>query len=253
MHCIKINPHVCTVMISLLGAVSTSMGDAAEAPVPSVYAPIQDVENQIEYFLKRIEKDLDEESSYDEDRRSRVEKNASTLAVLAFVLANHDESSASKAAAPALLDAAQKLSHMAGEHTKAKAAYREVQAARSVDEDVQGVDWKPVADLSVLMQQVPIVNNDLRRGVRGRRFKRLEDRNAGLAATLAALAQVSAFYTDYCSGAEDEAAWREICNDMRDSAAQVNTAVRDKDQGAAQQALDRLVKSCDRCHHRFRD
>ena len=103
------------------------------------------------------------------------------------------------------------------------------------------------------MRQVPINNNSLRRGVGGRRFKRSIERNAGYAATLAAIAQASMIDTMYCADEQDEAAWIQICAEMRDSAAEVNAAVRQNDQPRAKTALVGLVKTCDKCHDVFRD
>ena len=113
--------------------------------------------------------------------------------------------------------------------------------------------WEPIADLSQLMKQVPIVNNKLRRGVNGRRFRRSRDATAGHAATLAALAQASLLDTTYCSDEDDEKKWQEICAEMRDAAYSVNQYVRKGDQAAAKKGLARLVETCDACHHSFRD
>ena len=237
-------------------AIALSSDLFAEGPSdvrPSAYAPINDLENQVRYFLERIDKALSDESSYDEDRRGRVEKDASTLAVIGLVLTLHDKSNESPTSAPALLEAAQELADAAGDFSDARMALTKLKEATTARRDAGQIEWEPVADLAVLMQQVPIVNNSLRRVVNGRRFERSVDRAAGLAATLAALAHVSSFDTDYCNGEDDERHWREICSEMRDSAARVNTAVRAVDQEAAKLGLAELVQSCDKCHHRFRD
>ena len=205
----------------------------------------------MDYFTKQIEKDLSDPAEYGEARQGRVEKNASTLAVLALVLANHDKDSPSKLGAAGMLEAAQLLAGNAGKHEPAVQHFKAFHQARS-SQGGEPVSWEPVADLSVLMKQVPIVNNNLRRGVGGRRFKRSIDRAAGLSATLAALAQASAIDTQYCSDEEEESLWYAICGEMRDSAASVNAAVRNEDQAGAKAALAKLVTSCDKCHHRFR-
>jgi len=220
---------------------------------PSAYAPVNDLKSQVQYFLRRIDKVLADEFGYDKDRQAQVEKDASTLAVIGLVLTLHDESNDSRSSAPALLEAAQELADASGDIGDARAALANAKVTTTASRDAGKIEWEPVADLAILMQQVPIINNSLRRVVNGRRFKRSVDRAAGLAATLAALAHVSAFDTDYCDGKDEERIWREICNGMRDSAARVNTAVRAVDQKAAQRGLEQLVESCDKCHHRFRD
>ena len=227
------------------------LGQRPTESVPSEYAPIQDIENQLDYFTTQIKKDLEDPADYSEDRHGRVEKNASTLAVLALVLANHDEDSPSKPGAAEMLKAAQLLAENAGKHEPATRLFESFQQARSAKSE-DSVSWEPVADLSVLMKQIPIVNNSLRRGVSGRRFKKSLNRTAGLSATLAALAQASAIDSQYCSDEEEEGLWYSICSEMRDSAASVNAAVRNKDQAGAKAALARLVTSCDKCHDQFR-
>ena len=226
--------------------------DSSDSP-PSAFAPLGDLENQVDYFLQRIDKALEEESDYDDDRRKLVERDASTLAVIAFLITQHDQTGASTFKAPALLEGAQNLAESARDFAEAQAALLQVKEATAADEDTEPIEGDSVADLTVLMQQIPIVNNNLRRSVNGRRFKRSVDRAAGLAATLAALAHVSALDTSYCESEEDEELWRAICDQMRDSAAHVNIAVRAIDQTAARRGLDQLVETCDECHHRFRD
>ena len=112
---------------------------------------------------------------------------------------------------------------------------------------------EPVADLAMLMQQVPIVNASLRKGVNGRRFSRDAKRSAGRAVTLAVIAQASMMDTTYCGDEEDEKAWKKICADMRDACAEVYKAMLDKDQKRAKAANAKVVETCDACHHKFRD
>ena len=218
---------------------------------PSAFAPAKDLEQQITYFVKRLDKQLADEADYNEDRQINVERDASTLAVIAVVLANHDQPGELKASA--LLSSAQSLVEAAGDYAEAIQSLQALKDALAVKEDSASVDWESSGvDLSVLMKQVPIVNNTLRRGVSGRRFKRSADRSAGLAATLAALAHVSAFDDAYCGDEEDELMWRQFCMEMRDSSARANQAIQELDQKAAMNALDEIVESCDRCHEKFR-
>lgn len=243
----------CLLLIAVLSLAGQCLAGELDAPPPSTFAPIGDIDNQIKYFTNRIEKNLDGAAEYDEDRRGSVEKDASTLAVLAWVLTNHDSDGKSKANAQQMLTAAQALVDTTSSHAEATDAFHELRSAQSATESIETTPSEPVADLAVLMQQVPIVNNSLRRGVNGRRFKRSLDRTAGLATTLAALAQISSLDTAYCADGEDVRIWREICAEMRDAASRVNRAVRDVDQQTAKESLDELVESCDKCHHRFRD
>jgi cytochrome c556 len=101
------------------------------------------------------------------------------------------------------------------------------------------------------MKQVPIVNNNLRRNVEGRRFERSTDKNLGYAATLAAIAQAASFDTAYCADEADEAKWRELSAALRDATAQVAIQVRKGDQEAAVKALGAVETSCMACHTAF--
>ena len=67
------------------------------------------------------------------------------------------------------------------------------QAAAAGGKPAAEVAWQTVAPLDALMQQVPIVNNSLRRGLDPNRFKRQQKQTAGQAATLAAIAQAASF------------------------------------------------------------
>lgn len=234
-------------------AASFGTEDATSTVPVSSYAPREDIDHQIDYFTKRIENDLKNENEYDPDRQRRVEQDASTLAVLCLMLVHHDQSGKLHQPAVALLEASQHLSETAGTYDEARAALAAFREIPNVPQDDAGITSAPVAELSVLMKQVPIVNNGLRRGVSGRRFEKSMKKNAGLAATLAALAQASAWNTLYCDNEEEEVLWCQMCEELRDSAAEVNTAVRALDQAAAKHAMKRVVVSCDRCHHRFRD
>lgn len=226
--------------------------DEAGSPKPSQYAPIQDVVAQIEAFLQQLGTDLSAEADYGDDQKSRVAKDANTLIVLAQILATHNEKHDRQKSAAPLLSASQGLANSTEKFADAKSALEKVNAAWKSDSGGE-VKREPVANLQLLMKQVPIVNNKLRSGVSGRRFDRTIDQNAGLATTLAAIAEASSVDTDYCTGKDEEARWAKICAEMRDAAASINAAVRKKDQKAATAGLERLVKTCDDCHHDFRD
>ena len=233
---------------------TASSADAPSADAkPSAYAPAKDLLDQVKFFVAQIEEDLSDADDYTEYKQDRVAKDASTLAVLALVLGMHDEDNPVKKSASSAISAAEDLAASSGDHGEAKAALAKVKKALEPADEGADLKWKSVGDLAQLMKQVPIVNNNLRRGVTGRRFDRTIDRNAGYSATLAAIAQATANDTIYCSDKEDEAEWTKISHSMRDAAAEVNAAVRRGDQEAATAALARVVLTCDECHHRFRD
>ena len=232
---------------------TTAFTADAPATKPSTYAPAKDLISQLEFFLDRIEQDLEDPDEYIDEQQKRVAMDASTVAALAAVLGIHDEEHALKAGAPALVQHAKGVAKNAKDHAAAKAEFDKAKQALEVTSGGGMVKLAGAADLAQLMKQVPIVNNSLRSGVTGTRFDRLKDKSAATAATLAAIAEVSAHDDSYCVEDGDLAKWQKICFEMRDASVAVANATRAGDQETAKKHLDRLVKTCDDCHHAFRD
>ena len=240
-------------ILFFLGASATLVAtESATSPAVSQYAPLADLQAQAKFFMDRIETDLADEAAYGEDQQGRVGKDASTLAAIGLLLGQHDKDHPGKASARLLIESSASLAEEATDYAAAKEAFAQVKQAIESKVQAEPVEWEPVGNLLYLMQQVPIVNNALRRSVTGRRFKREIDKSAGYAATLAAISQASMYDTDYCSDEEDEKKWRKICADMRDAAADVNRAVRAGDQETAKIGLAKLAETCDACHDDFR-
>lgn len=221
---------------------------------PSTYAPAKDLESQVQFFLDRIKDDLEDESKYDETRIKRVKRDANTLAVLALVLSKHDETNRFQAPAGTLLESALGLAEKSPKYAEAKSAYDKLTEATTAQGASVALTWKSVGDIAELMNQVPTLNTALRGVVRSEdRFSKSSDKAAGLAATLAAIAQVSVFDESYCTDQADRADWIELCGLMRDAAYDVNQAVRRGDQDAAIEGLKPLARTCDDCHEQFKD
>lgn len=251
----RIRTSICLALAVMAVAWSNLIAEPkTESPLkPSAYAPAKDLVGQFDYFFNRIEEDLADAEEFEKEQQQRIARDANTLAVLALVLGKHDEKNDLKRSAAALIGASTELADNAKEFTAARKALAAVKAARGKKASRDDLKWQAVGDLQQLMLQVPIVNNSLRRGVSGRRFKRSADKIAGQAATLAAIAQASMLDTGYCSDKKDEQLWIKACAEMRDASAAVGAATRKVDQKAAQAALDRLAKTCDACHKSFRD
>lgn len=221
---------------------------------PSTYAPAKDLESQVQFFLDRIKEDLEDESKYDETHINRVVRDANTLAVLSLVLGKHDETNRFQAAAGAMLGGSLGLAGKSKNHAEAKAAYDKLVEATTTPRGSATLTWKSVGDIAELMNQVPTLNTNLRGTVRSdARFDKLRDKAAGLAATIAAIAQVSVFDDSYCTNQADRTDWIELSGLMRDAAYEVNQAVRHGDQEAAIEGLKPLQRTCDDCHAQFKD
>jgi hypothetical protein len=224
-------------------------GDEAATAV-SDFAPLEDLRQQLDYYFSQLGSDMESQEEYNEVRQSRVAKDANTVIVIAQAFAAHQQDTPEKQASAEMVEAAREMVDGASDLEAARAAFEKLKESRMASGD--GVSWEPVADLVLLMQQVPVVNNSLRAGVNSRRFERSAERSKGYAATLAAIAHASSLDTSYCAGEEDEQLWKEICLKMRDATADVRRAIEAQDQAKAQQALARVVETCDACHHRFR-
>ena len=234
-------------------AEATKAGDSSKHKV-SLFAPVKDTEAQLKYFIQKIGRDLADKSEYGEAQIKRVGLDASTVSVLAYTLGIHDQESKLKPAASKLIELAGEVAENSEDFDATKAAHDALAAAFAKPEKADPVDaGEPVADLAMLMQQVPIVNAGLRKGVDDkRRFARSAKRTAPRAVTLAAIAHASMMDTNYCSDEDDEKAWKSICADMRDACADVYKALMKKDQDAAKKANQRVVETCDACHDKFR-
>lgn len=240
------------VSVSLaLGLAALLLAEPPQVAKPSSYAPAKDLLAQVDELVGRLEIDLETEADYGEDAQQRVAKDAGTLAAVALVLGMHDEEHRLKGSAASIVAAARKVGAGAKDYAKSKAAMAELETALAATGGGEKLAWKPVADVAQLMKQVPIVNNNLRRGVEGRRFAREIDKNASYAATLAAIAQAAAFDTTYCADEAEEAKWRELSTALRNASAAVGKQVRAGDQEAAVKALEAVETSCTNCHEAF--
>ncbi len=109
---------------------------------------------------------------------------------------------------------------------------------------------RPVAPLKQLMKEVPVINAGLKRGLN--RFKTQASASGGQSAALAAIAQASMLDPPSGIDPQDLNAWYEYCAEMRNASAAVNTAIHAGDEQQAATAMNRLTKSCETCHGKFR-
>ncbi len=226
---------------------------AADPPAPpkvSTFAPAKDVAAQIGVYIARLEEAVVTEEAY-KDAETTIAKDANTLVLLALAAGLHDEPNDYKAAAPGLMKAAQELAK-AKDFAAAKAGVAAVKkAAESKSGDAAGLKWTKVADLAELMKQVPLVNNRLKRNLRGDRFTSKAKENAGDVTTIAVIAQGSVADTSAVKKPADEEKWYKSCIQMRDAAAALAKTIRDGDSAAGEKAAGALNQSCDDCHTVF--
>lgn len=234
-------------------AAMVSWARAAEppaAPKVSTFAPAEDVAAQIETYVERLEESVQSEEEYKE-AEAKVAKESNTLILLALAAGLHDEDVKYKAAAPALIKAAQELAKAKG-FAAAKAGVAAVKKALGSKEGSPAeLKWVKSASLPELMKQVPLVNSRLKRNLRGTKLTKKAQDNAGDSATLAVIAQGSLADTSETKSEDQVAKWYGFCVQMRDAAAALNKAVHAKDAKAADKAMSDLNQSCDDCHEVF--
>ena len=222
------------------------------APKVSTFAPIEDVAAQIAYFADRAEKGVAEKGDFDDGAAAKLKKDGNTLAVLGLALGMHDGDHKLKAAAPAIVTAAQAVAASGEDYEKAKAAVDQLHKA--VAGDVKGtkkLQWsEKVGDLPPLMHQVPLINNGLKKMVKD--GKATPAANAANAATLAVIAQASMADTSEVKNPADLDKWYTFCAAMRDAAGEANKGLHANDKDGTAAAMKKLAQSCEDCHAVFR-
>lgn len=243
---------VAALMATAVGemAIGTACAGPPAAPKVSSFAPVKDLVAQVEAYIARLEEAVADEEAY-KDAETRIAKDANTLVLLALAAGLHDEPNSYKAAAPALMKAAQQVAGVK-DFAAAKAAVAGLKKAASAPAaDPASLGWTKVADLAELMKQVPLVHNRLKRNLRGERFKSRAKDNAGDSAVLAVIAQGSMADLSEAKKPGDAEKWYKFCAAMRDAAAALNRTIHAGDPAGGAKAAAALIQSCDDCHAVF--
>ncbi len=251
-------------LVGLIAAIALRMSVAAAAtakeppaaPPASTYAPADDLIAQVDYYLGYIEKTLANKDDFDDGAKSRVEKDANTLAVLLLILGQHDTDNRFKPKEHvlSLVPIALKLA-AAPDFDTAAARLGDLKKKTSGDNktsDSVELTKGHVASMNQLMKQVPIINSALKRAVTPQRFKAMQQQSAGQSATLAAIAQAVMADASAVKNPTDLDKWYEYCAEMRTAAGAVNSAIHAEDEAATTAAMSRLAASCETCHKVFR-
>jgi len=220
------------------------------APKVSTFAPAEDLVRQLERYVEGLEKIVADEEEY-KDGKEKIAKDANTLIIIALALGLHDEPNKYQAHAGAIMAAANRLAATIDRDSalKAVAVLREAVAGKhKVQKELH---WGKAASLPELMKQVPLLNTRLKRYLKGERFKSKARDSAGLTAVIAAIAQGSLADTSQAKDAEQAQKWYNYSVAMRDSAGELNAAIRKGDEAAAAEAMKKLTQSCDDCHTVF--
>jgi hypothetical protein len=224
---------------------------AADQPLPaaSTFAPAEQLSGLIDEHFETMAKQLASEDAYRE-AGPQLARTAHTLSVVALALALSNETVSGQSSAGAMLGAAQALAE-ASDFAAATSAWQALQAARQNSEQPLPTAWEAVAPTGELMTQVQATHNRLKRSTRGARFESLAADNARAATLLAIIAHEVRADENQIEDAEQLPQWQAYCDEMRDSASALRTAITSGDRAAADSALTRLENNCKDCHKVF--
>jgi cytochrome c556 len=226
------------------------MAAPPEAPPVSKIARADDLVSQVDYYLGDLEKALKSEDEY-KDSEEKIVRHGNTLILISLALGLHDKENKYKAAAPAMVKASQELA-AAKDYAAAKAGVAAIKAAMSSKGDPSELKWGDIADLAALMKQVPLINNRLKRYLRGSRFKSSAEETAGQSAVIAIIAQGSMASVGKTEKPDETDKWYAFCEGMRDTAVALNASIHAQDEAAKDKALGALGESCHTCHEVFK-
>src|SRR3990172_4942456 len=113
--------------VMLLVATTAVLAEPPTAPKVSTFAPAKDVVSQIGTYVGRLEESVESEDAFKE-AEAKLAKDSNTLILLALAAGLHDEDNKLKAAAPAIMKAAQELAK-AKSYAAAKAGVAAVKKA----------------------------------------------------------------------------------------------------------------------------
>ena len=114
----------------------------AEPPAAetSTFAPAKDLVGQVDYYLERLEESVANPADF-KDAEGKIARDSNTVILLALALGLHDTDNKYKAAAPAMVKAAQEVA-AAKDYDAAKKAVGDLKKAGSCRGQLQ---WEKVA------------------------------------------------------------------------------------------------------------
>jgi hypothetical protein len=234
-----------------------AFASTAEEPSKLPFGPDEDLVSQSYAYLKKIGDSLASKADFDDVAKHRLQKDASTVAALSAAIGSYGkDNDPHRSGIAESVGFAQQLAK-SNDFDSAKAVYDKLQicsAGHQPFRDAPPPDWKTIADLGLLMQQLPTINTSLKRGIGGdgKRFEDSLKQSAGQSATMAAIAEAISTDDSWTKNTDDIKRWKQFSDEMRDSAWAVNAAVHADDQAAATTATTRLAKTCEACHAVFR-
>lgn len=245
---------LCLFMLGCVIPTATRAEDPPAAPPVSEFAPAEGLQAQLSSYVADLTAAVESETAYTE-KKDRIVRDANTVVVLALALGLHDTENDLKAAAPAVIKAAQAVG-AAQDFATAKTAVGELeQAAAGKGEtatEEKALTWNEKhARMGQVMKQVTFLHNKLRRAIK-RLDAKTKVENAQQAAVLAVIAQAVIADTHEVKDPAQFGEWYRLAGEMRDASSSLRVAIEDQDKAAAEKAMIGLTQSCETCHKAFR-
>lgn len=220
-----------------------------------------DMESQFTKFFAKLDRDLEDLSLGGDfgDASGNLMRDANVLVLLAMAIAQSDESGDLKAAAPAVLADAKALL-AAGDAEAAAAAVKAIKAdVASPAGSAAPVRWEKAAQLAPLMGKiVPSLTSEIKRLSKNEKTLLRAgniDKVAGAAALLTVVAEGSRLNVSETTAPDQDALWKEYCDEFAVLSLNVNRTARALSNGGAfddyAAALKELEKTCNVCHAKF--
>lgn len=241
---------------SLMRAQSEPLYGADKVPLP----PIGDLEPQIEKYIKKFTKDMDDLDgtvNYASDAES-IFRDATTLKLIALAIGLSDSDSKYKKVAPAIMEACDKLTE-SKTFAQGKAAIAQLEKAKdATGGDLSGLSWeKKNVKMAPAMKAVPNINSALKRYFRSeallkRGYENVFEGTAGMAV----LAQGCIPNVDETIAPDKKDDWEKECKSFRDTLIEFNKLVHDLQDGKGnfndvKKAFSDIDHKCESCHEHF--
>ena len=226
--------------------------DAAPPVKIKEVAPVADLVTEADAKIKLIEGHLENETTFDEVKKDRkLATDAYVLAILAQGVAEHDDASAWKATAADVREAARQVGSAKtyDDAKKAFATLKEAHAGKGSGAKVEA-DWAKVGRLGRTMVEVSKRQTKLRRATK----KLPEDTSEAArdASVLAVLALTIHADTHEVKNPADKPEWYKLSDEFRGIAMDLNKSLVAKDAEGSKAAFNKLGKSCQTCHDKFK-
>ncbi|MCG6155116.1 hypothetical protein [Rubinisphaera margarita] len=237
------------IRLILLAAVALSTASLAYAAAPIAPAKVVSVDLLVaglEQKMETLGELLADPEKYD-DNEEFVVRAGGVIAVLSQALIEHDESSKSKIAAPALRDIGLGLQDYVG-HEEASDLYQQAQSAMKGEaegEHEKDHPWDELIGMYEMMEEMNDRNGGLSRSLRRSRGKVEEQLNASTNAVLSIAMLADHSYLEDEDQAEQWDEWSKQCIEAMKG---LTKAIEEKDQTKIAEFYKAANRACDQCH-----